>query len=444
MKLSVDEPANAAAFAVAIDAVRNEQNLVPKNEIFSRERLAGYNPELMNASTAVIVGAGALGQNTAMNLALAGIGEMRIVDHDSFEAHNRTRSPAYPSPEEQEIYGVGKARVVAAKFRRLMTASRPVMRYANRRIQELGDGAFQGASVVIACVDSQLARAYLSDKARQHELPFIEAGFKGEKLTLTSFPRPAAAEATNTPCWRCSNPSVYAAFSCQNYAAQAEATGIIPAIQNAAATLGGLQAEAAVAALHSNETEQPAARSFSLNIRTWEGYRTTLAVNRRCVGIHDPLDHQRTCLKTNASQPVQQLLTEISEQLREPARIVLPFKTYSRLLWKAPCGNMACGKMTLIRSPEWRWIMNQRCADCGGPFPVIKPAIRSSPDIYAELTLESNADVLAATCEEIGLPPLSLVAAAGAGSSTMSYDRPNAFRLFQLPGTLDELYQQEI
>jgi molybdopterin/thiamine biosynthesis adenylyltransferase len=443
LTLSVDEPADAGAFAVAFAAVRNELSLVPKNEIFSRERLAGYNPELMNASIAVLVGAGALGQNTALNLALAGIGEMRIVDHDSFETHNRTRSPAYPSADEQLIYGAGKARAVAAKFRRLMTASRPVMRYANKRIQELGDGAFQGASVIIACVDSQLARAYLSDKARQHELPFVEAGFEGEKLTLTSFPRTTAIEARSTPCWRCSHPSVYAAFSCQNYAAQAEAAGIIPAIQNAAATLGGLQAEAAVTALHCNGTEQSAARSFSLNVRTWEGYRTTLAVNRRCVGIHDPLGHEYMCLKTKASQPVQQLLTDISEQLGEPARIVLPFQTYSRLLWKAPCGNMACGQMTLIRSPEWRWIMNQRCADCGGPFPVMKPATRSSPDIYADLTLESNADVLAATCEEIGLPPLSLVAAIRAGSATTSYDRPNAFRLFQLPGTLDELYQQE-
>ena len=418
--------------------------MVPNNEIFSRERLAGYNPELMNASTALIVGAGALGQNTAMNLALAGIGEIRIVDHDSFEAHNRTRSPAYPSPEEQELYGTRKARVVAARFRRLMTASRPVMRYANKWIQELGDGAFQGASVIIACVDSQLARAYLSDKARQHELPFIEAGFEAENLTLTSFPRTDATKAADTPCWRCSHPSVYAAFSCQNYAAQAEAAGVIPAIQNAAATLGGLQAEAAVTALHGAQTDQAAARSFSLNVRTWQANRTTLAVNRRCVGIHDPLGNERTCLKTKPSQAVHELLTEISEQLGEPARIVLPFKTYSRLLWKAPCANMACGQMTSIRSPEWRWIMSQRCADCGGPFPAIKPAVRSSPDIYAELTLESSADVLAATCEEIGLPPLSLVAATSAGSSTTPYDSRNVFRLFQMPGTLDELYQQEI
>ena len=64
-------------------------------ELFSRERLAGYDPELLARSVALIVGAGALGQNTAQNLALAGIGEIRIVDKDQFEPHNRTRSPAY-------------------------------------------------------------------------------------------------------------------------------------------------------------------------------------------------------------------------------------------------------------------------------------------------------------------------------------------------------------
>ena len=66
------------------------------NNTFSRERLAGYDPERINNSTVLIVGAGALGQNTALDLALSGIGEMRIVDRDRFEEHNRTRSPALP------------------------------------------------------------------------------------------------------------------------------------------------------------------------------------------------------------------------------------------------------------------------------------------------------------------------------------------------------------
>jgi len=439
---SAGEPARAAAFAVVINVAKRGPSLQLRNERFSRERLAGYDPDRMNGSTVLLVGAGALGQNTAMNLALAGIGEIRIVDRDRFEEHNRTRSPAYPFPEEKEIYGMDKARAVAGKLRRLMTASRPVMRYANNWIQELGDGAFQGVSVVVSCVDSQLARAYLSDKARQHELPFIEGGFEGENLTLTSFPRVQGEAARSEPCWRCSNLGVYAAFSCRNYAAQAEAAGIVPAIQDAAATLGGLQAEAAVLAIHSNLEAKPMARSFSLNIRSWQSHRTKLVANGGCVGAHCAFDHNPTALTTTSCDSVRQLLTEISGLLGKSARIVLPINTYSRLVWKAPCGLVTCGKMAAVRSPEWRWIMSQRCSECGGPFPVIEGAKPSSPDIYSELTLDSNHEVLDASCKEIGLPALSIVAATDAQSSIMFYDRSNSLRLFQLPGSLDELYQR--
>src|SRR5437870_3401583 len=120
------------------------RDLAVNNELFSRERLAGYDPQIMNATKVLIVGVGALGQNTAMNLALAGIGEIRIVDHDRFEDHNRTRSPLYPTAEEQAALGMSKAKVVAARLGRLMTAPGAVVRYADKCIQELGDGAFKG------------------------------------------------------------------------------------------------------------------------------------------------------------------------------------------------------------------------------------------------------------------------------------------------------------
>ena len=133
-----------------------------KTEMFSRERLSGYDPECLSRSVALVVGAGALGQNAALNLALSGIGEMRIVDKDEFEPHNRTRSPAYPLRDDATRLGMRKARAVAGKLRPLMTNNEPVMRYADAWIEELGDGAFRDVSVVLSCVDRPSARAYLS------------------------------------------------------------------------------------------------------------------------------------------------------------------------------------------------------------------------------------------------------------------------------------------
>jgi molybdopterin/thiamine biosynthesis adenylyltransferase len=394
----------------------------------------------MSKSAVLVVGAGALGQNTAMNLALAGIGEIRIVDRDRFEEHNRTRSPAYPLPEEQERFGMGKARAVASKLRRMMTAPQPVMRYAENWIQELGDGAFQGVSAVVSCVDSQLARAYLSDKTRQHGLLFIEGGFEAERLTLTTFPAATGEEARTTPCWRCSNPSVRGSFSCRNYAARAEAIGIIPAIQNTAAVLGGLQAEAAIIALQSRHEAIQDARGFSLNIRTWEGRTVKLATDSKCPGVHRSLEAEPIQLQTTADETVEQLLREMGEHLGAAARLWLPMKTYAKLFWNAPC-TTKCGRMAAVRSPEWRWMMDPRCSVCGGPFPAINNNALSSPYTPPELTLRSEPEVLRATCRQIGLPPLCLVGAGSENSASAFFDTDAPPALFKLPGALDELYQ---
>jgi adenylyltransferase/sulfurtransferase len=411
-----------------------------KGEIFSRERLAGYDPEQMSKAVVLVVGAGALGQNTAMNLALAGVGELRIVDRDRFEEHNRTRSPAYPLPEEQERYGMDKARAVALKLRRLMTAPRPMMRYARKWIQELGDGAFRDVSVVVSCVDSQLARSYLSDKARHHGLPLVEGGFEAEHLTLTSFPAVTREESPSTPCWRCSHPGVEGSYSCREYAARAEAAGIIPAVQNGAAVLGGLQAEAAVLALHPELLPTRRARALSLDIRTWDAYSFDLAANRKCKGEHRRLDAEPVRLQTTADDTAGQLLREVSERLGADARVRLPFNLYAKLLWDMPCHK--CGRVAAVRSPEWKWKASPRCsAGCGGPFPLLNGSASSTRGPFPALTPDSDAEALSLTCRQIGLAPLSLVEADRADSAWRLDDRNAPTVLFELPGELQELYE---
>jgi molybdopterin/thiamine biosynthesis adenylyltransferase len=406
--------------------------MVPESEVFSRERLAGYDPEVMRRSVALVVGAGALGQNTAQDLALAGLGEIRLVDRDRFEEHNRTRSPAYPLPEEQALYGLDKARAVAYKLRRLMTAPRPVMRYAQAWIQELGDGAFDGVSVIISCVDSQIARAYLSDKARQHGLPYVEAGFHAADTTLTSFPAFAADEARDAPCWRCSHPNLGSSFSCRFYAAQAEASGVIPAVQNTAAVLGGLQAEAAILALHPALTESNEARCLALNVRTWKAGSVKLSRDPKCEGMHSRLDSVPIALKTRATDTVEHLLIEMSEYFGRSARLKFPLELFAKLVWQAPCTGKGCENMADVREPEWRWRMNPLCEECGGPFPVLVGESLGSAFVYEELSMESKPEILGATCEQIGLAPLSLVEGIVEGSASAH---------FKMAGSLAELFE---
>jgi molybdopterin/thiamine biosynthesis adenylyltransferase len=387
----------------------------------------------MGRGVVLVVGAGALGQNTAQNLALAGVGEIRLVDRDRFEEHNRTRSPAYPLPDEQELYGLEKARAVACKLRRLMTAPHPVMRYAHSWIQELGDGAFEGVSAIVSCVDSPLGRAYLSDKARQHGLAFIEGGFHAADVTLTTFPAVAHEEAWAAPCWRCSHPELGGSFSCRFFATQSEMLGVIPAIQNSAAVLGGLQAEAAILALHPSPSEPREARAFSLNIRTYRSLSFKLSRDPKCGGLHRTLNDGPVGLKTTADDTVSHLLGEINDHFGCAAHLQLSLKLFAQVVWYTSCTAIKlCGNTADVRGPEWRWRMNPLCEECGGPFPVLRGKKPDPFGLHQVLTLESDPEILSATCRQIGLPPLSIVAASGEDDSSAH------FRLAGSPADLFE------
>lgn len=403
--------------------------MVLANEIFSRERLAGYEPELLAQSVALIVGAGALGQNVALNLALSGVGEIRIVDRDQFEPHNRTRSPLFPQPEEQARCGLDKSRVVAFKLMPLMTAPHPSVRYAHEWIQALGDGAFKGVSVILSCVDRPSARAYLSDKARAHGIPLIEAGFEAAEISLSCFPAARGQEAYDAPCWRCAHQETEVEagiFSCLTYARRADESGVIPAIQNAAATLGGLQAEAAVLSLHQQTGSPLGFRLMDLNIKTGVSRVTKLSTDPFCPGLHKSLDTPPHKLTTTGGDSVEQLLQELSRHLGDAARIELE----PPLVWVANCQR--CTKTADVRSPTWRWAMSPRCDSCGGGFPLSNVETKDAPLIYYYLDSESPTEVLKTACARIGLPALALIEASAGEQPSL---------LFELAGSLEQLYE---
>ena len=90
--------------------------------LHSRSILAGYDPERLHEGKVLVVGLGALGQNVVQNLALLGVGQLMLVDFDSFEDHNATRSPFYPTALESARFGLGKAIVVAHRAVSIGTA----------------------------------------------------------------------------------------------------------------------------------------------------------------------------------------------------------------------------------------------------------------------------------------------------------------------------------
>jgi adenylyltransferase/sulfurtransferase len=400
-----------------------------RNGRFSREQLAGYEPARMEVAVILVAGAGALAQSLIPNLALPGIGEIRVVDFDEFEPHNASRSFYYPTPQEVELWGWAKAKIVAHKAFAQMLADDPVMRYAPVPIQQLGLGAFAGVDVVISAVDNPRARAYLSDVCRFLGITLIEGGFEGAAVAMSCFPPVGGDEAEARPCYRCANPHLVGTFSCQRYAAEAAERGIIAAIQPASAALAGLMAEAAIQAVHG---EHPTAfKRTTLNVRTGEFRQYELARNPKCPGVHALIAESPVDLEAAADDTLGALVREVELHLGQGARIDLvePF------IVEAHC--MSCGGAITVEAPEWAYDMRPRCSSggCGGPW---KP-IADAPSDYTPLKpigLDASATIRVTDliCAKAGFVAMQLVH--GYQPDT------GASAVFRMNGTLTDLYER--
>ena len=73
--------------------------------------ISGYDRDFLSGLKVLVIGAGAIGNEIVKNLALFGVGEILIVDFDTIEIHNLTRSIFF---REDDI-GRPKASTVAKR-----------------------------------------------------------------------------------------------------------------------------------------------------------------------------------------------------------------------------------------------------------------------------------------------------------------------------------------
>jgi len=136
--------------------------------VFARTRLA----EL----TALVVGAGALGNEVIKDFALLGIGTLVIVDRDQVELSNLTRSVLFCTPDigAHIAAGTPKAELAAARAREINPDVR--VEAIVGEIADIGLGVIRRADLVFSCLDNELARLELSWACTRLDRPLIDAG----------------------------------------------------------------------------------------------------------------------------------------------------------------------------------------------------------------------------------------------------------------------------
>jgi molybdopterin-synthase adenylyltransferase len=177
--------------------------------------------ERLQNSTAIVIGAGALGSPAATYLACAGVGRIGVVDGDWVELSNLQRQPLHYTPDVDAQKAESAAQKLAVLNTEITVEPYPVEVDA-----ENASAIVAGADVVLDCTDSFETRYLINDACCTERIPLVEAGalaFGGMVFAI----RPG-----QTACYRCAFPTAPSdARSCAELGMLGAVAGVLGSLQ---------------------------------------------------------------------------------------------------------------------------------------------------------------------------------------------------------------------
>ena len=212
-----------------------------------QERLEWWSQERLRRAKIMVVGAGALGNEVAKNLALLGVGYMLIVDFDHIEISNLSRTALF----RQSDLGKRKAVVAAQRVQELCVEPAAVVEAIDGDVVwEAGLGLYRRMDVVLGCLDNLEARLAVNRACLLAGTPFIDGGIRGLAGSVYMFapPFPCCFNCTTTKRERAAMGGRY--DSCFQIMRRHYSEGRMATVQVTSAIIAAMQVEQAVKCLH--------------------------------------------------------------------------------------------------------------------------------------------------------------------------------------------------
>ena len=234
--------------------------------------LSWFKIDKVKKAKVLVVGAGALGNEVLKNLALFGVGNIVIVDFDSIEYSNLTRSVLF-RPEDAEK-GAFKADVAAQRLSEINPTIN-VKSINGDLSTAVGLGVYRRMDVVVGCLDSLKARTLLNRMCFRAGKIWIEGGIGDLEGQVTAYQ-------LNRNCYECrlaeeenmesAENSPENRTSCPQIAQGNAARGRVATTPVSASIIGAVQAQEVMKLIHTEEIE---AGSFDTLIGAMFNYSGT-------------------------------------------------------------------------------------------------------------------------------------------------------------------------
>lgn len=206
--------------------------------------ISWWEREKVENARVLVVGAGALGNEVIKNLVLMGIGHLFILDFDTIEMANLSRSVLYRESDS----GLKKAEIAAARARELNPAVKVQYMHGDVTTQ-LGLGVIRRMDVVIGCLDNREARLAVNRFCYWMDKPWVDGAIQ-EFLGLLRVFVPGQGACFECTLTEQARRDLSVRYSCPLLARENVLLGKVPTTPTIASIIGAMQAQEALKIIH--------------------------------------------------------------------------------------------------------------------------------------------------------------------------------------------------
>ena len=249
--------------------------------------LSWFEMERVRNARVLVVGAGALGNEVLKNLALFGVGNIYVVDFDTIEYSNLTRSILFR--EEDADKGHYKADVAARRVREI-NRNVNIHPIIGRLDTNVGLGLYRSMDVVIGCLDSRIARLQLNRQCIRAGVPWVDGSIENLEGLVRVYKK-------GINCYECELPEatkelIFHRMSCADVANRNTQAGRIPTTPVIASIIGAVQVQEAMKLIHEGHVKPDEFTSLCGSWFKYEGSHMTSRIYKSAIWADDCLAHE--------------------------------------------------------------------------------------------------------------------------------------------------------
>lgn len=215
-----------------------------ENRFDRLRRIEWWDQAKLESARVLVIGAGALGNEILKNLALLGVGKILVVDFDTVEHSNLSRSILYRESDT----GHSKA-AVAARMMKSIYPGICVSHFHGDVIYQLGLGVYRWADLILAGLDNREARFQVNRCCYKVNRPWIDGATEAMEGVVRVFSPP------DGPCYECTMTMAdWAALKerrgCAGLRVEGLVDGRVPTTPITASIIAALQTQEALKIIH--------------------------------------------------------------------------------------------------------------------------------------------------------------------------------------------------